>query len=219
MTPASGMRGARTRVKVCGMTDQAEAEAIAALGVDALGFIFVQSSPRCVQVETVRAIAAALPPLVTLVGVFMNEEAARVNDIVQACGLSMIQLHGDESPDYCRAMRRPVLKAFRVREDGLPDFEPYRQAVKGFLLDTYRPGMAGGTGAAFDWGVVPRLRLPGPLILAGGLTPDNVGDAIRTIHPFALDVNSGVESSPGRKDLDKVRRVLSEVRLADHVPC
>jgi phosphoribosylanthranilate isomerase len=205
----------RTRIKVCGMTNQAEAEAIVALGVDALGFIFVRSSPRFIEAEKVRKIADCLPPFVNLVGVFMNEAAALVNDIARSCGLTMVQLHGDESPDYCRAMIRPVLKAFRVREEALPDFEPYRGAVKGFLLDTYRTGQAGGTGETFNWDVVNHLTLPGPLVLAGGLTPDNVGAAIRQTRPLAVDVNSGVETSPGKKDLTLVRRLFAEVRTAD----
>jgi len=205
----------RTRIKICGITDLAEAEAIVSMGVDALGFIFVRSSPRFIEAEKVRAIIDCLPPFVTTVGVFMDEEAALVNDTARSCRLTMIQLHGDESPYYCRTMIRPVLKAFRVREEALPDLEPYRGAVKGFLLDTYRQGLAGGTGETFNWEVVNRLALPGPLVLAGGLTPDNVGDAIRQAHPFAVDVNSGVETSPGRKDLALVRRLFTEVRKAD----
>ncbi len=205
----------RTRIKVCGMTDLAETLAIVALGVDALGFIFVKSSPRFVEAEKARDIVAKLPPFVNAVGVFMDEDANLVNDLARYCGLTMIQLHGDESPDYCRAMCRPVLKAFRVREEALPVFEPYRQSVKGFLLDTYRPDQAGGTGATFNWGLVQQLALPGPLVLAGGLAPGNVGEAIGQARPFAVDVNSGVELSPGRKDLDKVRQLCAEVRQAD----
>lgn len=206
----------RTRIKVCGMTDPGEALAVTRLGVDALGFIFVRSSPRFVEPDTVRAIVASLPPFVDPVGVFMDEEAATVNEIARACGLAMIQLHGNESPEYCRAMVRPVLKAFRVREEALPDFAAYDRSVKGYLLDTYRPGQAGGTGEVFNWDLVRTLALPGPLVLAGGLTVDNVGAAIREIRPFAVDVNSGVEGSPGRKDLDQVRRLVLEVRQADH---
>jgi phosphoribosylanthranilate isomerase len=197
------------------MTDLSEALAIAALGVDALGFIFVNSSPRYVGIDTVRAIVDSLPPFVDTVGVFMDQEAATVNDIAERCGLTMIQLHGNETPDYCRAMVRPVLKAFRIRSEALPDFAAYHQSVKGYLLDTYRPGQAGGTGATFNWALVRQLALPGPLVLAGGLTPDNVGAAIEQARPFAVDVNSGVESAPGRKDLDRVRRLVHEVRQTD----
>jgi len=206
---------ARTRIKVCGITDLAEAEAIAASGVDALGFIFVKSSPRFVAVEKARAIIATLPPFVNAVGVFMDEKVELVNDIAGYCGLTMVQLHGGESPDYCRAMCRPVLKAFRVREEALPVVEPYRHCVKGFLLDTYRQGQAGGTGETFNWGLVHQLALPGPLILAGGLTPDNVAAAIVQARPLAVDVNSGVESSPGRKDLEMVKQLCAEVRRVD----
>ena len=205
----------RTRIKVCGITDLAEAEAIAALGVDALGFIFVKSSPRFVAVEKARTIVASLPPFINAVGVFMDEKVDLVNDIAGYCGLTMIQLHGGESPDYCRAMCRPVLKAFRVREEALPVFEPYRHCVKGFLLDTYRQGQAGGTGETFNWGLVQQLALPGPLVLAGGLTPDNVAAALALARPLAVDVNSGVESSPGRKDLEMVRQLSAAVRTSD----
>ena len=209
------MRTMRTRIKVCGITDPEEALAIAALGVDALGFIFAPASPRLVEVELVQAIVATLPPLVDAVGVFLDHDPALVNEIAKACRLSLIQLHGHESPDYCRAMVRPVLKAFRVREGALPELSPYRGLVKGVLLDTYRSGQAGGTGATFDWGLVGRLTPPGPVLLAGGLTPNNVGQAIRQARPFAVDVNSGVEVAPGRKDLEQVRRLVAEVRQAD----
>jgi len=207
----------RTRIKVCGITNQAEAEAIVALGVDALGFIFVRSSPRFIEAEKAQSIIDCLPPFVNAVGVFMDEEATLVNDIASFCGLTMIQLHGDEPPDYCRAIIRPLLKVFRVREEALPNLEPYRGVAKGFLLDTYRRDQAGGTGETFNWDVVQRLALPGPLVLAGGLTPDNVGDAIRQTRPFAVDVNSGVETSPGRKDLAQVRHLFTEVHKADRV--
>jgi phosphoribosylanthranilate isomerase len=205
----------RTRIKVCGITDPAEAQAIAALGVDALGFIFVAASPRCVTPVQVRDIVATLPPFVHAVGVFMGQEQAWVEEVSHSCGLSMVQLHGQEPPAYCRAISLPVLKAFRVRPEALPDLAAYGQSVKGFLLDTYRSGQAGGTGATFDWGVVDQLALPGPLLLAGGLTPENVGHAIRQTRPFAVDVNSGVELSPGRKDLEAVRRLVLEVRQTD----
>lgn len=197
------------------MTDQAEAVAIASLGVDALGFIFVRSSPRFIEPTKARVIIDNLPPLVNVVGVFMDEEASLVNDIAKSCGLTLIQLHGNESADYCRSIIRPVLKAFRIREEVLPDFEPYRNAAKGFLLDTYRQGQAGGTGATFNWDIINRLSLPGPLFLAGGLSPDNVGLAIHQARPFAIDVNSGVESVPGRKDLNLVQRLLMEVRATE----
>jgi phosphoribosylanthranilate isomerase len=142
----------------------------------------------------------------------MNEEASLVNDIAHSCGLTMVQLHGNESPNYCQSMTCPVLKAFRVQEEALPDLAPYRGVVKGFLLDTYRQGQAGGTGATFNWDLINRLALPGPLILAGGLTPDNIGAAIRQTRPYAVDVNSGVETSPGRKDLAQVQRLFLEIR-------
>lgn len=203
----------RTRVKVCGITDLAEAQAIVDMGVDALGFIFVRSSPRYITPEKARAIISSLPPFVDAVGVFLDDDAVVVNEVVQQCGLTVIQLHGSESPSYCQAMSRPVVKAFRVKEEALPDLEPYRHVVKGFLLDTYRSGQAGGTGETFNWGVVRQLNLPGPLILAGGLTPDNVSSAILQVHPFAVDVNSGVEISPGRKDITAVGRLMEKILI------
>ena len=209
------MTALRTRIKVCGITNPAEALAIVALGVDALGFIFVRSSPRLVEADTVRAIVNSLPPFVDAVGVFMDQERAEVNDMATYCGLTMIQLHGHETPDYCRAMVRPVLKAFRVRKEALPDLAAYHPSIKGYLLDTYRPGQAGGTGETFNWGLVQQLNMPGPLVLAGGLTPDNIGLAIQQTRPFAVDVNSGVESSSGRKDPNLVRRLVLEVQKAD----
>lgn len=209
MTDAASPR--RTRVKVCGITDLAEAQAIAAMGVDALGFIFVKSSPRYVDPELARTIASGLPPFVDVVGVFLDEDPLVVNRVAHSCRLTTIQLHGSESPSYCQAMERSVVKAFRVKEEALPDVEPYRHVVKGVLLDTYRPGQPGGTGETFNWGLVSHLDLPCPCILAGGLTPANVASAIRQAHPFAVDVNSGVEVSPGRKDLLAVSRLLAEV--------
>ncbi len=197
------------------MTDQAEAMAVVALGVDAIGFIFVRASPRFIEAEQVRAITANLPPFVHRVGVFMDATAAEMNETITFCGLTMAQLHGDEPPDLCRAVIRPVLKVFRVRADARPDFMPYRGVVQGFLLDTYRKGQAGGTGATFDWELVQGLALPGPLVLAGGLTPNNVGTAIRQARPFAVDVNSGVEASPGRKDLTLIKKLCEEVHKAD----
>lgn len=208
----------RTRVKVCGITDQAEALAIVGLGVDALGFIFVKSSPRYVEPERVRSIVASLPPFVAAAGVFLDEESAVVNEVARYCALTMIQLHGSEPPSYCQLMARPVVKAFRVKEEALPDLESYRHVVKGVLLDTYRPGQAGGTGETFNWELVRQLNLPCPLILAGGLTPDNVVTAIRQTRPYAVDVNSGVEVSPGRKDLSAVSRLLAEVAKLESWP-
>ena len=206
----------RTRIKICGMTRKDEVVAVVAAGVDAVGFIFAEESPRYLQPEKARDIIRLLPPFVDAVGVFVNEEASVVQDIVQYCGLTLVQLHGAETPAYCREMTCRVLKAFRVGPHTTPgELAAYGEVVNGFLFDTFHEKMAGGTGRTFDWGLVARLNPPGPVILAGGLTPANVGQAVRELRPFAVDCNSGVEIKPGRKDLDKVRQVVDAVRQAD----
>lgn len=206
----------RTRIKICGMTRSEEVAAVVAAGVDAVGFIFAAASPRAIIPEQARGIIRQLPPFVDAVGVFVNEEAGVVREIVQYCGLTLVQLHGAESPAYCREMGCRVLKAFRVGPQTNPaELAAYAEVVSGFLLDTFHENMAGGTGQTFDWQRVAQLRPPGPVILAGGLTPANVGQAVRQVRPFAVDCNSGVEIAPGRKDLEKVRQVVDAVRQAD----
>lgn len=204
--------GSRTRIKICGMTDEQEARHAVAAGVDALGFIFVQESPRYIRPEEARAIIATLPPFVDAVGVFRNDDPARVQEIVQYCGLTMLQLHGDESPEYCRQFPLRVIKAFQVRPGfSGEDLQPYERVVAGFLLDTYHKELAGGTGESFDWSVVASLQAQRPVILAGGIGPENVGQAIAAARPFAVDVNSGVEQAPGRKDPERVSRLMVAV--------
>ncbi|ADH85157.1 phosphoribosylanthranilate isomerase [Desulfurivibrio alkaliphilus] len=206
----------RTRIKVCGMTEPVRAREAVAAGVDALGFIFAPQSPRLVLPEQAREIIATLPPFVDAVGVFVNEEVEVVREIAQYCGLTMLQLHGDEEPEFCRAMPLRVIKAIRVGEHSLPaDLSPYRGCVSAFLLDTYQQGVAGGTGQSFDWQLVARLAPPAPVVLAGGLTPDNVGEAIARVRPFAVDFNSGLETAPGLKDSRLLRRAVAAVGLAD----
>lgn len=211
---------ARTRIKVCGMTDMAEANGLVAAGVDALGFIFVDASPRNIDPEKAREIVAALPPFVDAVGVFVDQELGVVNDIVQYCGLTMVQLHGFESPQYCEAVKARVVKTFSIRPDTEvsetnPFYDPYIEVVSGVLLDTYHEKVAGGTGKTFDWDLIKQCRPVAPLILAGGLTPENISDAVRQVRPFAVDVNSGVEISPGVKDVEAVERLVETVRGVD----
>jgi len=206
----------RTRIKICGMTNKAEVKRAVAAGVDALGFIFVKESPRYISPEDAREIISELPPFVDSVGVFMNEEAEVVDEIVHYCGLTVIQLHGDESPEYCQQMGGRVVKAFRVGPSTVAaDLELYQEVVMAFLLDTYQPGVAGGTGKSFDWSLVEKLAPVRPVILAGGLAPDNIADAIKMVHPYGVDVNSGVETEPGRKDMIAISRLVAEVVLAD----
>ena len=214
----SGTSG-RTRIKVCGITDQHEANEIVRAGVDALGFIFAAQSPRKIEPDKAREIVRQLPPFVDAVGVFVNEDAKVVGEIIQYCRLTMVQLHGEEPPDYCEKVPCRVIKAFRigpsVASRGQTLYEPYQGKVSAFLLDTFHERMAGGTGKTFDWNLLEQLRPPGPLILSGGLSPENVGAAIAEVRPFAVDANSGVEIEPGRKDIARVNRFVEEVKKAD----
>jgi len=215
---------ARTRIKVCGMKDGAEANGLVAMGIDALGFIFVAASPRNIEPDKAREIIASLPPFVDAVGVFVDQELDVVNDIVRYCGLSMVQLHGNESPQYCEAVKCRVVKTFSLRPDTEPSetnpfYDPYLGIVSGFLVDTYHEKLAGGTGQVFDWEQLKKSRPAGPLILAGGLGPDNIGEAIRQVRPFAVDVNSGVEIAPGVKDIAKAEWLVATVREADRLFC
>ena len=209
----------RTRIKICGITDIAGARSAVAAGVDALGFIFVAESPRNVDPDTVKDIVATLPPFVDAVGVFMDQYAEVVEDIVQYCGLTLVQLHGSETPEYCGKISGRILKSFRLGQDALAEdhdfYAPYFGVVEGFLLDTFHPKMAGGTGKAFDWSLVDRFRPPGPIVLAGGLNPGNIAAAIETVQPFAVDVNSGVELEPGKKDAEAILRLVANARVAD----
>ncbi|MBI5557324.1 MAG: phosphoribosylanthranilate isomerase [Deltaproteobacteria bacterium] len=206
---------ARTRIKICGMTDPDEVRYAVAAGVDALGFIFAKESPRYIEPERARALVASLPPFVAAVGVFRNEDPERVAEIVRSCNLTVIQLHGAESPDYCRRFQTRVVKAFQVHDMlTAQDLLPYEEAVCGFLLDTYDKNQGGGTGKTFDWSLVHKLRPGKPLILAGGLGPDNVARAIAQVKPFAVDVNSAIEREPGRKDPQLISRLVAAVRGA-----
>lgn len=209
----------RTRIKICGITDLAEAKAIVDAGVDGLGFIFAEGSPRKIEPEQAKEIVKTLPPFVDAVGVFVNEDADVVDEIVQYCNLTMVQLHGDETPGYCESMSCRVIKAFRVVAEMAGSaqnlYGPYQDLVSGYLLDTFHEKMRGGTGETFDWKILEQARPPGPVILAGGLSPENVGEAISRVNPFAVDANSGVEIEPGRKDLEKVKQFVHEVKEAD----
>ena len=206
----------RTRIKVCGITDLADLVHAVSAGVDGLGFIFAENSPRRVGPEKARELIKSVPPFVDAVGVFVNEDPDVVTDIIKYCGLTMVQLHGQESVDYCRLMPVRVVKSFAVNPDtDGTEIAVYSDVAAGYLLDTYHQSMAGGTGQTFDWGLVENLRIPGPVLLAGGLGPENVAEAIRAVRPFAVDVNSGVETSPGCKDHDKITELVDAVRRAD----
>lgn len=207
---------ARTRIKVCGMREMAEVAAVVAAGVDAIGLIFAEQSPRYIAPERAREIVKSLPPFVEAVGVFVDQDAAAVNEIVRYCGLTKVQLHGAESPAYCAEIVCRVVKVFRVQASlATEDLTPYAGEVAAFLFDTFQEKIAGGTGQTFAWHLLEKLAPPRPVVLAGGLTPDNVGEAVRQARPFAVDLNSGVELAPGRKDINKVRAAVARIAAAD----
>ena len=205
------MANLQIKVKICGMTQLKDALFAVEQGVDAVGFIFYKKSPRAVTMKTVREIITKLPPLVDTVGVFVNESAERVNKIADYCGLDLVQLHGEESPAFCRKIHRRVIKAFRVKDlQSIKQLEKF--SVSGFLLDTFSDDLHGGTGKTFDWNLALPAKKMGPVILAGGLTPRNILQAVRQVRPYGVDVCSGVEKSPGIKDLEKVRAFLKNIR-------
>lgn len=205
----------RTRVKICGITRVEDALCAVDAGADAIGLVFYPPSPRAVTVEQAARICAVLPPLVTAVGLFVDAEPGRVREVLEQVPLALLQFHGGETAEYCAAFRRPYLKALRVRDD--TDIEAaladYAQA-RGLLLDTYRPGVPGGTGEVFDWRRVPAAAAP-RIVLAGGLNAANVGDAVARVRPFAVDVSGGVESAPGAKDPQRIEAFIAAVRRAD----
>jgi len=205
----------RTRVKICGITRPQDARAAAALGADAVGLVFWPRSPRAVDVAQARAVAAALPPFVTRVGLFVDAGPEELAAVLAAVPLDLLQFHGDESPAQCRAAGRPYLKAVRMRPGvDLLRFEREYADAAGLLVDAYRPGQPGGTGATFDWELLPRE--PGlPLVLAGGLDPGNVAEAVRRVRPWAVDVSGGVEADKGIKDAAKMAAFMQGVRDGD----
>jgi len=206
---------ASTRIKICGITRPEDARAAVASGADAIGLVFYPDSPRAVSPGQAREIVAAIPPLITVVGLFVDEPAANVQRILEDVAIGLLQFHGSESADYCRQFARPWIKALRVRPgiDLVAQCEQYR-AGQGVLLDTWQEGVAGGTGKTFDWGLASST-LPLPVILAGGLDEDNVAAAIGALRPSAVDVSGGVERSPGVKDAARMRRFVQAVRSAD----
>lgn len=201
------------RSKICGITRIEDALLAAEAGADAIGLVFYAKSPRAVDVRQARAIIAALPPFVTTVGLFVDASSCELGEILDAVPLDLLQFHGDESPAFCDGFRRPYIKALRVKpgDDIAARVEAYKNA-SGILLDTYVPGVPGGTGEAFDWSLVPQ-GLSKPIILAGGLTAENVAEAIRQVRPYAVDVSGGVEAAKGIKDAEKIRAFMRAVKL------
>lgn len=202
------------RSKICGITRIEDALAAAEAGADAIGFVFYAKSPRAVDVRQARAIIAELPPFVTTVGLFVNASRCELNEILEAVPLDLLQFHGDETPQDCEGYHRPWIKALRVRPgDDLEAACRLYAGARGILLDTYVPGVPGGTGEAFDWSLVP-ARLSKPIILAGGLSADNVGQAIAQVRPYAVDVSGGVEQAKGIKDAAKIEAFMRAVKQA-----
>ena len=205
----------RTRIKICGITSVEDALAAAQLGADAIGLVFYPPSPRYVEVEQAAEIAAALPPFVTTVGLFVNADEQTISEVVSRVRIDLIQFHGNECKDYCGLHQRPYLKAVRMSDEVDLDKQmtDYAQA-RALLLDTYKAGVPGGTGEQFSWDRVP-AHLADKIILAGGLTPENVEDAIAQVHPYAVDVSGGVELAPGKKDKEKMARFIEAVRTQE----
>jgi phosphoribosylanthranilate isomerase len=201
------------RIKICGVTNVEDASMVVSLGADAVGFIFAQS-PRQVTPEKVRNIIDTLPPFVQTVGVFVDEDGATIRDIMNFCALDMVQLHGTECPELCRSLMPYTIKAFHLRdESSLLSVERYRKRARALLLDTYQKGKKGGTGKAFDWNLALRVRQLGfPVILSGGLGPQNIRRAISIVRPYAIDVNSGIELQPGIKSHILMKEVIETVR-------
>ena len=205
----------RTRIKICGITSVDDALRCAEAGADAVGLVFYPPSPRNVTLERAAEIARALPPFVPAVALFVDPTPSEVEAVLERCPVGALQFHGDEPPELCERFGRPYLKALRVRRqvDLLESLLPY-EAASGWLLDAFHEGAYGGTGTVFDWDLVPS-GLPRPVVLSGGLTPENVAEAVRRVRPWAVDVSSGVEAAKGIKDPARVAAFIAGVRNAD----
>lgn len=202
------------RVKICGITREQDLHAACDAGADALGFVFYEKSPRNVPAMAAAALVRELPPFVQSVGLFVNADPAFIEAVLETVPLDLLQFHGDESPADCARYGRPYIKAVRVNRDTdllkcAADFEDAR----GLLLDAYVPGVPGGTGERFDWSLIPE-KMPKAVILSGGLTPDNVAEAVEQVRPWAVDVSSGVEMAKGIKDAHKIAQFIANAKEA-----
>ncbi|RBP22205.1 phosphoribosylanthranilate isomerase [Marinobacter pelagius] len=200
-----------TRVKICGLTRPEDVSAAISCGADALGFVFYEPSPRSVSPGHAAALIRDIPPFVQAVGLFVNPEPEFVEQVLSAVPLDLLQFHGDETPEFCRSFGRRWIKAIRVREEGQIEtaFQDFRDAA-GLLVDAWDPDKYGGTGQSFNWQLIPESR-PMPLVLAGGLSSDNVSRAVTQVKPWAVDVSGGVERSKGIKDIQKISDFIKEV--------
>jgi len=201
----------RVRVKICGLTRAADVSAAVAAGADALGFVFAPASPRCLQVATAVNLVVQVPAFVSRVGLFLNQQGEHVRSVLKQVPLNLLQFHGDEDPGFCRQFGLPYIKAIRLDSPAaVAQAENRFDDAAGILVDSHQPGGPGGTGQTLDWTRLKPGRLP--LILAGGLNASNVTIAIRAVRPWAVDVSSGVEVSPGIKDADAIKQFINEAR-------
>lgn len=205
----------RTRVKICGITRVEDAQSAVAQGADAIGLVFYPPSPRYVDLGLARRIVERTPPLVATVAVFVNPTRDQVENAIRECGVTLLQFHGDEAPEFCSGFSVPYIKAARIRPglDLIKYLSPYT-AARAWMLDAFHDELWGGTGGAFDWGLVPG-GLAKPIILSGGLAASNVADAIRRVRPYAVDVSSSVEAAKGVKDAAKVTAFIGAVKHED----
>lgn len=204
-----------TRIKICGLTREQDVHAAVTAGADALGFVFYAKSPRNISPQHAAQLLRAMPPFVTSVGLFVDPNEDFVRQVRAQVPLDVLQFHGDETPEFCARFGRPYLKAIRVKAGvDLVECAARYAGAQGLLLDAYVEGVQGGTGASFDWALIPQ-ELPLPVILSGGLNPGNVAEAIRQVRPYAVDVSSGVEAAKGIKDAAKVAAFIKEVEQID----
>ncbi len=203
-------------IKICGITNKEDALHAASLNVDMLGFVFYKKSKRYVKPKVVRDIANELTPEISRVGIFVDEKKERVREIAEDASLNMLQFHGDETPAYCASFKDDykIIKAFRLKDrKGLKDINDYDTDF--YLLDTYIPDTIGGTGRVFDWKILEDYEFLKPIILSGGLNPKNIKGALKAVAPYAVDVSSGIESSPGKKDFELMKKFVENVRRAE----
>jgi phosphoribosylanthranilate isomerase len=204
-----------TAVKICGITRVEDALAAAHAGAHAIGLVFHPASPRYVQIDQARAIARSLPPFITVVALFVEPDPQTVHDVLREVPIQLLQFHGDETPEFCAQFPLPYIKAVRMAPGAdLLQYAAAHRGAKGLLVDAYSERVYGGSGESFDWRTLPRT-LPLPVVLAGGLTPQNVAEAIRIARPWAVDVSSGVEREKGVKDADKIAAFIRGARDAD----
>lgn len=200
-----------TKIKICGITNLADAEAAIEFGADALGFVFYPKSPRCLDTVKAGEIIASLPPFITTVGVFVNQDKPFIDRIVKECGLDVVQLHGNETPDLCSSIEKKVIKGVRIKSGAdLTHLAGYR--VDAFLLDSCRSEDYTLPTSTFDWEMAVKAKGLGRIILAGGLKAENIAGAVKRVHPYAVDVCSGIEKEPGKKDMDKMKKFIQKVR-------